>query len=41
VLALRQELQVANTLPDAFVEKQDSRRFWAQEEQYFESILNV
>jgi len=37
----RQALQVANTLPDLFVGKQDSRRFWRQPEQYFESILNV
>ena len=38
---VRQELQVANTLPDLLAGKQESRRFWLQEEQYLESILNV
>ena len=36
---VRQELQVANTLPVEVAEKQDNRRFWRQLEQYFESIL--
>ena len=34
----RQELQVTKTLPVEVVEKQDSRRFWRQLEQYLESI---
>jgi hypothetical protein len=37
--AERQEVQVANTLPDAFVGKQDSRSFRVHEEQYLESIF--
>lgn len=36
---VRQESQVANTLPVEVAEKQDNRRFWRQLEQYFESIL--
>ena len=35
----RQEVQVANSFPAAFVGKQDSRRFWQQPEKYFESIV--
>jgi hypothetical protein len=37
--AERQEVQVANTLPDAFVGKQDSGSFRMHPEQYLESIF--
>jgi hypothetical protein len=38
---VRQELQVANTLPDLVVEKLDITSFRAHPEQYFESISNA